>query len=227
MFTFASTISAICTAVICSISARTKDLALVLIQFGQQTVENPQGLDSFQRRRGTVFVIGRQGVDLGWIFCGPISGFALVGAPVVPHHMHQDLEHPGLELRPALELGQTAVHDEEHLLHHIVHVRWPDSHATHRPPDKIHLRLVHGIEVGDRHATLRSRGLQRVPGRGSHADPLVPGRAQIRHQKCNSTPRLMRTPTAGAWKTRPGSFLNTNSVRRKGANTSTCRGRLK
>jgi len=175
-----------------------EDLALVLVESGQKTIQDAQGLDPFQHRAGAVFVIGRQGLNLGWIVSRLVSRLALVGAPVVPHHVHQDLEDPGLELGSAFEFGQPAVHHEEYLLHHIICIGWPDPHATHRAPHKIQLSLVHRIEVRDAHASWQGRGFEGVPGRGSHADDLVPGNARLRHQKRSSMPALTRTPTAGA-----------------------------
>ena len=66
-----------------------KNLTLSLIQLGQRTVENPQAstrssvAQDHVRRRC-------QGLDLGSILRSRITGFALVGAPVVPHHMHRE-----------------------------------------------------------------------------------------------------------------------------------------
>src|SRR5690606_8703154 len=47
-------------------------------------------------------------------------GLSLNAPPLIAHHVGDNLVDPGLELGALLELGQFAVHDDEHLLADVV-----------------------------------------------------------------------------------------------------------
>jgi hypothetical protein len=157
VFGLASTISAISTAVISSISARTNTSRLSSSSPASRPSKMRTASTRSSEAAGPLSRSAWQGLHLGHILAGPVAGFALVGSPVVPHHMHKDLEHPGLELRASLEFGQPAVHDHEDVLHDIVDVGRAHPHAAHGSPHEFHLLFVDRVEVQHRahHASRR------------------------------------------------------------------------
>ncbi len=83
-----------------------------------------------------------------------MAGLALLRTEVVAYHAHQNFKQPGLDLRAPFELRQSAMGDDEYLLHDIVRVPGIDAEPARRPPDELQVLLVHGFEIGHRQAGL-------------------------------------------------------------------------
>src|SRR5262249_13773624 len=152
----------------------------------------------------------------------------LLARPLAPavlrRRSHADAVDPASDGRPAVEIAEAAVDDDENLLTHVGHVGARDAELRQDAPDEPAASLEDFVEIGrrrDRRIVARVESFRRTDLHASHWRRL----AEFLDQNKCPTPKYPPPPTADIWKTPCGGLvrLTLNVSRTSGTTTSRVR----